>query len=335
MSKLLYPLAWLYGWAVALRNRLYDWGVFRSYRSPLKVILVGNLSVGGTGKTPAVEWLLEHLSGRYSLAVLSRGYGRASSKPHLARPGDGPRELGDEPTQIFQRFPQVPLLLDGNRKRALNQMEGWNRPPEVVVMDDGFQHRAITAGLPVVLTTWSNPFHRDHLLPVGRLRESGQGIRRAGALIVTKCPTSLGSAEKEKFRNELTVPKDLPVFFTTLAYGAPRTVKGTPTVGPALLITGIADPAPLAAHLKSQGREFHHRRFADHHAFTPAEITRLERESQMLGCQEWLTTEKDWTRLSNCRIPEGISVTVIPVHMSFSGEDEAAFSSLLNSYLEG
>lgn len=332
MKLLLYPFAFLYGLAVRLRNLLYNLGWRSTYRSQLPVILVGNLSAGGTGKTPAVLWLLEQLGPRYKMAVLSRGYGRQSSQPHLAKKGDGPRELGDEPALIQTHFPTLPIYLDGNRRRALLWFERNLPRPDVVVMDDGFQHRAVRAWFNIVLTTWQKPFHRDNLLPFGKLREPASGLQRAQALVVTKCPPTLGSAERAAFLNELPLPQGLPVFFASLAYDRPQWVHGAETTGEGLLITGIAEPSPLVEYLNIP--RSHHRIYPDHHTFSQVEIDKLYREMNLLGCTHWITTEKDWMRLQACELPAALNVAVVPVKMDFFEEGGHQLVHLIESQLQ-
>ncbi|WP_029035555.1 tetraacyldisaccharide 4'-kinase [Salinimicrobium terrae] len=297
--KLLYPFSILYGTAMHLRNYLYDSGVLSSQGYDLPVIAVGNLSTGGTGKSPMVEYLTHLLRTNYKVATLSRGYRRKSRGYILLTGGETATEVGDEPLQFKNKFPEVLVAVDENRSHGIDELLKENPKPQVVVLDDAFQHRSVTAGFYVLLTSYSKIYRNDLVLPAGDLREPIMGAKRANVIVVTKCPTNLPLEEQIEIIKKLKPTAKQEVFFSSIEYsevvlGRNRSLKIQDLKKTSFtLVTGIANPKPLVKHLQDLGLNFNHRAFKDHHNFTEAELKELQHEELII------TTEKDYMRLKN------------------------------------
>jgi len=313
---LLLPFSWLYAAVLAVRNWLYNHGWKRSAPGWVPLLGVGNLRVGGTGKTPHVAWLVaELLRQGQRPAILSRGYGRQTKGPRLATPHDSAATVGDEPWQYFGEFGGhgVPVAVAENRQLGLDLLRQHHPELTCVVLDDAYQHRRVRPTLNILLTELVRPFYHDFVLPAGRLRETRAGAARADVVILTKCPPGLPAearAAAEAQVRRYTRP-GVPVLFSAYAYGEPELLAGSPGLegqpvapasagrpapGPALLLTGIAQPGPLREYLESQGYTIrHHAALPDHHAFQPADLQALYKHWQ----PGWpvFTTEKDATRL--------------------------------------
>ena len=341
LAVVLLPFSWLYARVMTVRNWLYanGWKESESFGVPL--LNVGNLRVGGTGKTPHVTWLVEELLRQgHRPAILSRGYGRTTRGPQLAGPTDSAATVGDEPWQYFQQFARqrVPVAVAEARRLGVRLLLAAHPETTVIVLDDAYQHRAVRPALNVLLTEWARPFYEDRVLPAGRLRESRSGAHRAGVMIVTKCPPELTETAREGIVKRIMsyARRGVPVLFSTYEYAAPTPLAGTlelidseranglvplPTAGPALLLTGIAQPGPLREYLEKQGYQIrHHEEMPDHHRFQRADITGLQQHWQ-LG---WpiFTTEKDATRLQSSELWAGrpgmlLATYTIPVRVAF------------------
>jgi tetraacyldisaccharide 4'-kinase len=311
---LLAPFAWLYGAVLLLRHTLYDRGLLRSERPGVPSIGVGNLALGGTGKTPHVELVLRTLEGLASVATLSRGYGRRGTGIREVQANDDAAEVGDEPLQVKRKFPAVHVFVGADRRAALEQMQERVPALQAVVLDDAFQHRRVDAGLDILLTTWHRPWHRDALLPAGRLRDLPQRARMADFVVVSKCPKLPQASEQERWRRELGLRAGQELFFSGIEYVTPRYVSrphldsardGSTAQYPngdqggVVLITGIADPAPLVEHVRSLFPSLEHAAFPDHHRFTEGDLQGLAARCAKFapGPKMLLTTEKDATRL--------------------------------------
>ncbi|GAC1367504.1 MAG: tetraacyldisaccharide 4'-kinase [Hymenobacter sp.] len=333
LAFLLLPFSWLYAGVLAVRNWLYDVGWKRAESFAVPLLSVGNLRVGGTGKTPHVVWLVEELVRLgHRPAILSRGYGRRTRGPRLASPADSALTVGDEPWQYFEHFAAapVPVAVAEERRRGVYLLLQAHPETTVLVLDDAFQHRAVCPALNVLLTEWARPFYQDHVLPAGRLRESRRGARRADVIIVTKCPPGLTKGAQMAVVAHLRPYSRpaVPVLFSTYAYGAPQGLAAAlalPKPGPAVLLTGIAQPDSLREHLENQGYTIRHQAvFPDHYAFQPVDLARLRAHWQA----GWpiFTTEKDATRLQapELRTPmAGLPFYTIPVRVAFLGDGAA------------
>ena len=344
MAFILLPFAWIYAGVMTLRNWLYDHGWKRTETLAVPLINVGNLRVGGTGKTPHVAWLVEMLLRQgHRPAILSRGYGRQTTGPRLAGPADSAATVGDEPWQYFEQFAARKVVVAVAEERRLGAQLLLREHPEttVIVLDDAYQHRAVRPTLNMLLTELAQPFYDDYVLPAGRLRESRAGAQRADVVIVTKCPPNLSEADQRAVTQQIRrySRPGVPVLFSAYEYAAPQALPDgavtslpvVPTAGPAVLLTGIAQPGPLREYLENQGYDIrHHANFPDHHAFTPANLTALRAHWQ----PGWpiFTTEKDATRLL---VPElraaraGLPLYTIPVRVAFPGDGGAALRQLL------
>jgi tetraacyldisaccharide 4'-kinase len=308
LRKLLFPVSLVYGAVVHLRNLLFDLGILKSETYKIPIICVGNLSVGGTGKTPMIELLIRTLGNEKSIAVLSRGYKRKSKGFHLSNPKSTITELGDEPYQIHKKFPDVFVAVDTDRRNGISKLKSLI-DPKVILLDDAFQHRWVKAGLNILLTSYDDLYVDDWFLPTGNLRDAKKEAKRAQLIIVTKCPENLPKSAADKIVKKINPDENQLVLFTKLEYD--NNLKGQSEVLDIsqleniqfTLITGIANPEPLVAHLKSKKLEFEHLSFKDHHFFTEKEIENLKRKRLIL------TTEKDYVRL-NGQLEKIIYITV-------------------------
>ncbi|MFN3968807.1 tetraacyldisaccharide 4'-kinase [Flavobacterium sp.] len=296
LRKLLFPLAILYGIITSVRNYLYDKGILKSYSFDIPVIAVGNLSVGGTGKTPQIEYLIRLLSPHYKVATLSRGYKRKSEGFILADANTNVAILGDEPFQYFQKFPQIQVAVDADRRNGITQLLAQKDKPEVILLDDAFQHRKVKAGFYILLTSYDDLFCDDFMLPTGNLRESRSGAKRANLIIVTKCPSNMTELAQENIKRKIGL--DLPIFFSFVDYDDKVYNKtsslevGEVKLQEKLLLAGIAKPKPFFDYLQS-GNDLV-MTFADHHHFTESDILNIK--SQAVD-KIIVTTEKDFVRL--------------------------------------
>lgn len=302
LSILMRPFSWFYGMVLFFRHWAYDKGYKKRYSFKTPSICVGNLSLGGTGKTPMVELLLRHYQAdKYvRTAVLSRGYGRISQGLVLGTSLSTVEDLGDEPYQIAQSFPETTLVVSASRVAGMSYLEGLEpAAPHVVVLDDALQHRAIQASFTILLTTFSQPFYRDKLLPSGRLRDLPSRAQAADVLVVTKCPSDLSNAQRKEMLTHFSSHFKKLICFSYLDYdpvwkGLEASVKASDYIGKEInLITAIAQPEPLLRYLEGMGIKYKHWRFKDHHFFTPNEIAQLEELSNVV------CTQKDFTKLKD------------------------------------
>ncbi len=296
IRKLGFPIALVYGLVVRLRNFLYDIGFFSSNTFKTPTVCVGNLSVGGTGKTPMVEFLVSNLKDKNKIAVLSRGYGRRSKGWVLAKNDSSVEELGDEPFQIFSKFPQITVAVDADRSQGIRILEATIRP-DLILLDDAFQHRKVKPSFSILLTAYGHLYPDDQYLPTGNLRDSKKEAKRADVIVVTKCPINLSASQQTQIRDRLNPSEDQQVLFSTLVYD--QMVKGKEgqfaltalKSRKVTLVTGIANPQPLLDFLTETGIVIEHLQYGDHHFFT-------DREVEIFNTKELvLTTEKDYTRL--------------------------------------
>lgn len=294
--KLLFPFAIVYGWVVSIRNFLYDkqWLSFTSVSYKKPIICVGNLSVGGTGKTPMIEWLVAHLKDNHELAVLSRGYGRTTSGYLQVESNLDASQTGDEPLQFKQKFPSLRVAVCEDRKTGINNLLPQ---ADIILLDDAFQHRKVTPGFSILLTAFDDLFFEDYFLPAGNLRESRKGAARADIMVVTKCPDKVSYARLQEITFLLNLLPHQKVYFSKIGYA--DTIVGVSESlplaylkdKPFTLVTGIANPDPLVLFLNQQGFSFTHKKYADHHRFSAAEISELKKDDLII------TTEKDYMRL--------------------------------------
>ena len=333
LKFLLFPFALLYGAIVCLRHWCYNTGIFKEHTFAVPTICVGNVAVGGTGKSPMVEYLVRQLHPKCRVAVLSRGYKRKTKGFVLADAQATVADLGDEPFQFWRKFHKdIILAVCGDRVEGMQQLLQLPTPPTVVILDDAFQHRPVKATKNIVLTAYGQLFTDDWLLPVGRLRDVVSRVQQADIVVVTKCPSDLSAAERERIVAQLqkkTRPQT-PIVFATIAYSEQvYSVAGESPLEsfiqqPFTLVTGIANPQPLLDFLKKKGADFQHIAFPDHHHFT-------DKELQQLQGLRVLTTEKDYVRFEQSW--EGLYY--LPIEMQFcTNEDVVKFGTVFGAFTQ-
>ena len=297
LKKIAFPISLLYALVVYIRNFLYDVGIFKSKSFKTPIICIGNLSVGGTGKTPMVEFLISHLKKEYKVAILSRGYKRKSNGFVLANANSTVEELGDEPFQVYSKFPEAIVAVDADRRNGISALEK-NNEPDVIVLDDAFQHRKVKPSKSILLTAYGDLYTNDWYLPTGNLRDSKREAKRADYIVVTKCPPNLTEAEQMDIKNKLQSEEHQYVLFTYLKYD--QEIKGSNLSltldffkdKEVVLVTGIANSKPLVNFLNEKSILVEHLAFKDHHFFTADEIDLFNSKKIIL------TTEKDYVRLN-------------------------------------
>ena len=327
LRYLLFPFAVLYGAITSIRNFFFDIGILKSYAFTVPVIAVGNLSVGGTGKTPHIEYLIRLLSSKYKVATLSRGYKRKSEGFILADATSNAEILGDEPFQIHQKFPNIKVAVDANRKNGIEQLLKFQDKPEVILLDDAFQHRKVKAGFYILLSAYDDLFCDDFMLPTGNLRESRNGAKRANVIIITKCPRDLSEIAQDKIKDKIGL--DIPVFFSCIEYDTEiynekesQLIENVSNVDK-LLLAGIAKPKPFFAYL--QGKNDVKLEYPDHHDFTENDIKEITNKSKN---RLIITTEKDYvrlkTKLSNDKL------YYLPIQSKFISNSDNFDQTILN-----
>lgn len=325
LRRLLWPFSVLYDAITRLRNVGFDRGWLPSVKFDIPVWTIGNLSTGGTGKTPMTEYLLRRFLSTRRMAVLSRGYGRKTKGFRWVTSDGKATDFGDEPLQMKRKFPDLPIAVDAHRRAGIQKIKSQIPEVNLILLDDAFQHRYVQPSKTILLTAYGNLYVDDRLLPVGNLRESSCGAKRADVVVVTKCPREMNGEEKSSIEKKLKLTAGKNLFFSTLSYA--ETVIGDThkipladfTKAPFTLVTGIANPAPLVTFLQEQGANFEHLKFDDHHFFTSKEIDQLNKKSLVL------TTEKDYTRLQgHLKSP----LYYLAVEMCFLDHEEAFLSAL-------
>lgn len=326
LRKILFPIAIIYWLVTFVRNWLYDIGFFKSKSYNLPIIAIGNLSAGGTGKTPHTEYLIRLLKDNYKVAVLSRGYKRSTKGFVLANETISAAELGDESYQIHTKFPDVSVAVCEDRQTGIENLM-LNINPDVILLDDAFQHRKVKAGFYVLLTAYDDLFSDDYILPFGNLRESAIGKKRANVVVVTKCPSTITEQEQEKIASCLAMTKDVPVFFTSIDYdtevfGTENSQNVSEIISKEkVVVAGIAKPKYFIDYLNSGNDKV--MIYPDHHNFSEQEISELNTLAQdkML-----VTTEKDFVRL-NGKI-KASSLFYLPIKVKFLNS-ENEFQTLI------
>ena len=334
---------------MAVRNWMFDRGLLSSSSAPIPTICVGNLSVGGTGKTPHTEYLLRLLQSKgWHCGMLSRGYGRCS-KGYVAGKGRNALEIGDEPWQIMHSCAPAKVSVCEKRSEGLKRMLEESDAPKVVVLDDAYQHRYITAGLYILLTDYVRPYFRDYVLPAGRLREARSGAKRADIIVVTKCPGDLSETEQQRIRKRLRLLPHQSLFFSKMEYGvlwnpfseADPLTHGTNVNAPicnmrtldALLVCGVAHPEEFVKYFQAQCASVNVLSFPDHHRFTAADISAIANRAQ--DADIIITTQKDWARLSDYDLPDVIKqkLCVQPIEVKFLHQTENTFNQIILDYV--
>ncbi len=307
MRILLLPISFLYYIVLSIRHKLYDWHFFRVTRFEKPVICVGNLNLGGTGKTPHTEYLINFLKDTYHVATLSRGYGRKTKGLLLANSTSTCDDIGDEPLQYFRKFPDILVAVNEDRVDGVRKLLLTPYNAEVVLLDDAFQHRSLKAGLNILLTEYGHLYEDDLLFPAGTLRDVRSAAKRAHIIVVTKVPKTLGEEEKKQLSRRLKPLEHQKVFFSTMEY-TPLTALNTKaesyeaeTADAIVAFCGIAHPEPFAEELKKRYETVDFLTFADHHPYTEEDLRSIMRRFENLGSKKKIivTTEKDAARLTN------------------------------------
>jgi tetraacyldisaccharide 4'-kinase len=340
----LWPFAWLYGFVVYIRNYLFDLGWKKSRTFKTAIIAVGNLTTGGTGKTPHVEYIIGLLQQHFSVAMVSRGYKRKSRGLQVATPSSDSRQLGDEPYQIYQKFPRSVVVADANRCRAIDYIEKNHPATDVVVLDDAFQHRYVQPGLSVLLIDYNRLVTNDKLLPVGNLRESAQSRYRASVIIITKCPTTLKPIDLRNLYNEISPRPYQRLFYSTYQYNelqaiyTNQTMQLTPDME-ILVVSGIAQPKPMLSYLSQCVASVTAMSFPDHHHFTKKDWEKIQKRfNEITNPNKCIVvTEKDAAKLcTQAMVPESIknNVWALPIKVSFLQDAEQEFNKIIIDYVD-
>ena len=337
------PLSWLYGIGIGFRNKLFDWKLLPSEEFDVPVIAVGNITVGGTGKTPHTEYIIDLLKGdKKHVAFLSRGYLRKSRGYLLADAGSTVRELGDEPCQVWHHHPDIHVAVDGNRRRGIHRLcdDKATADTEVVVLDDAFQHRYVKPGVNILLCDYNRLPSIDRLMPVGLLREPFSSRERAQIVIVTKCPADIRPIDFRVTYNHLMLRPYQRLFFTTYHYGEPYAIdEPTRTYCPeedeVLVVCGIASPTPLIETLQERFPKVTPLTFPDHHTFTNRDLRKITETFETLpeGHRIVITTEKDVPRLAALPEPVRAHTYVMPIQVQFLQDQQETFDNYIINYV--
>ncbi len=353
LYRCLYPLSWIYNGVTALRNKLFDCNILQSKSFSVPAICIGNLSVGGTGKTPHTEYIVDLLKDQYAIAVLSRGYKRKTKGYLLADHLSDALTIGDEPYQIKSKFPAIRVAVAEKRCKGMEELLRLDDPKvEAVILDDAFQHRYVKAGLYILLTDYNRLFSEDAVLPVGRLRESKTGKHRAQMVVVTKCPSTLQETDFENIAKKLNLLPQQELYFSMFDYGtikplfpeialkasdfdtSPIPLKDKEV----LLVTGIASPAPLIKKMKEYAKRVEIAIFDDHHDFSAKDIELIEEKFALLDRKNAIiiTTEKDGTRfLNHPELSEGMKqhIYVQPITIKILRNQQNSLNQHIRDYV--
>ncbi|MFP5080343.1 tetraacyldisaccharide 4'-kinase [Pedobacter sp. JCM 36344] len=341
LRYLLLPFSLLYGLVILIRNKLFDVGILKSSSFDLPIICIGNLAVGGSGKTPVVEYVVRLLEGK-RVAILSRGYGRATSGFVLADRDSTASSVGDEPLQYYHKFKDVTVAVCEDRIKGINLLKDEH---DVILLDDAFQHRKVRAGLNILLFEYVKFSRPQFLMPAGNLREPFQGFRRSDLVIITKSPFQLQKKETENIRKKFGSAPQIPVLFSYLNYQKLRSAYSNEALAPKLnreisihLLTGIANPDPLVAYLKQQSNNVIHHEFSDHHQFSLRDISDLVNAFNDDSSINKLiiTTEKDAQRLLDASIKElllDLPLFYLPIRVMINESDRPTFDQKILNYV--
>ena len=330
LRYILFPVMPIYFAVTWLRNILFDLGIKKSISYNFPVICVGNLSVGGTGKTPMIEYLINLLKDHYKVGTLSRGYKRKTEGFQLANKTSTAESIGDEPFQFYTKFKnEVVVAVDSDRQNGIEELRSLENYPEIILLDDAFQHRKVKAGFNILLTTYSHPYFSDVVLPTGNLREPKSGAKRANIIIVTKCPENLSEVERKIIIDKIKLKEYQYIFFSTIAYSniiiSNTTEKDIDNLQAFTLVTGIANAEPLVNFLKVKNLNFEHLNYKDHYDFTAKDILELNKKELIIA------TEKDFMRLKQFESLKN-KLFYLPITVKIS--DETKFNNLIKTFVK-
>jgi len=340
---LLYPFALIYGALVWWRNRMYDVKFFTSIQFSLPVITIGNLSTGGTGKTPHVEYLVRLLQYQYKAATMSRGYKRHTQGFLIADEQSNALRIGDEPMQYHMKYPDLVVSVAEERMIGIPALLQRRPDVDVIILDDAYQHRSVKAGLNILITDFSRPFYKDHILPFGSLRESRSAYKRANVIIVSKCPADLQEAAAKEIVRKIAPLPHQHVYFTGIQYDMPYDLLTKAPVNiankNAILVCGIARPEPLLAFLNDHTQAVHTLTYKDHHYFVTSDLEEIKKTYENWDVQDKIiiTTEKDAARLylHIDKLREwNITIAVLPIEVNIMFGKGYEFNSIVTQYIE-
>jgi tetraacyldisaccharide 4'-kinase len=340
LRLLLFPLAFLYILATEIRHFFFAAGILKSRSFKTPVITVGNLSTGGTGKSPMVDYLLKLLAQKYHAASLSRGYGRTTKGYVEVTSGIGVVQVGDEPLMLKMSNPAVPMAVDENRVEGITTLLKEHQGLNCVVLDDAFQHRYVKAGLNILLTTYQEPFYKDFVLPAGNLRELRKNAARAHIVVVTKCP-AMDAVQMKTMRFKIGRYTRAHVFFAGIEYGRPCSLEGNAQIDlkdhSVLLVTGIARPEPLLAHCRKMALKMEHLAYPDHYSYKAADFKDIAQKFDSFAAENKviLTTHKDavkWQAVAG-HLPQALPVFYQPIRQVLL-KDAEGFQALIENYVE-
>ena len=350
LKILLFLPALLFGLAVRIRNWLFDLSLLKSESFSVPLISVGNLAVGGTGKTPHTEYLVELLSKQFRVAVLSRGYKRKTKGFLLAGNNPSPLDVGDEPAQIKDRFPGIVVAVDENRRRGIRNIMLAHPETSVIILDDAFQHRRVNPGLSILLTDYGRLFSRDYILPYGRLREHRAGRRRADFILVTKSPLDISAMDRRLVVGEIPPLPHQHLYFTSVVYKEPLPLteevkepiclqKILESKRHILLITGIESPGPLKEYLSNFSENIIHLQYRDHHLFSRQDLEKMTEAFKAMpeGRRCVITTSKDAVRLKEFDgVAAGFdnSIYYLPIGVRLLNNDTEEFNNFITNYVK-
>ena len=344
MRLLLLPFSWIYGVVVSIRNLLFDLNWLKQESFPVPVVTIGNLSAGGTGKSPLVLKLAEELSARYEVAILSRGYGRTTRGFILLDEQANASTVGDEPMQYTRMLKGVMVAVCEKRADGIRALLKMNPSVQLILLDDAFQHRYVKPGFSILLTEYSRPYFQDHLLPAGMLREPVSGAKRADAIVVTKCPREMNPAETESMKMQIHPLPAQHLFFSYIQYRELHSFSKGPEMNLAalhgkkvLLVCGIARPEPLRDYLQSMGAVIEEMFFADHHLFTSGDALSMVKRFEQSAAEIVITTRKDAMRLEAKELRQHLDrmpLYIMDISPEFSGAGKN-LSGLISDFVTG
>lgn len=341
LRLLLFPFSLIYGLVVVIRNWCYNTGIFSSYSAEIPVISVGNLEVGGAGKSPMTEYLIRLFKDHHQLATLSRGYGRKTKGYFVATATDTATQIGDEPAQFAHKFRDITVAVSGDRVTGIKNLQN-NR--SLIILDDAYQHRAVKPGFSILLFDYNKVGQLRMLLPAGNYREPFTGRKRADIIVISKCPEQLSTDEQSRIIKRVRPYPHQQVFFTSISYQSLKTIAGKNADSvidaetTVFLLTGIANAAPLVQHIQKYTRRIIHHNYPDHHRFSLKNIAKLATEFNACASKNKLiiTTEKDAQRLvEHDLLPavEELPFLVLPIGISFLNNEQHQFDNLLTDYV--
>ncbi len=347
MRWFLFPLALLYGLIIQIRNKLFDLGLKKSKKYHVPVIAIGNITVGGTGKTPHTEYLIDWLKNSFSIATISRGYKRKTKGFLEVKSNSTSTEVGDEALQIKLKYPKIRVIVDEKRVHAIDTLLQEDVPPDLFLLDDAYQHRHVTPGLNILLIDYQRPITKDYLMPMGRLREPAHNCDRATIIIITKCPDQLTPIDFRIMQKELNAFPYQSLFFTTFRYGQIIPVfdknsenSNIPVLKgmTILVLTGIANPVLIYKKLLDEGAIIEKAPFPDHHAFSKTDIEKVIQSFNSIknANKAIICTEKDAVRIRTNpfnQLLQPIPIYYLPIKVAFLNNGQKEFQKVLNIYL--